>query len=78
MRSDAAFRTATRMMGVILANHIVSAVDALVLARVKVLSRHGIRIGSTLEPRESTHVWTATVHIPLRGAERAGETRTNR
>jgi hypothetical protein len=77
-RSDAAFRAATRMMGVILANHIVSAVDALVLARVKMLSRHGVRIGTTLEPGESTNVWTATIHIPLRGAERAGHTRTNR
>ena len=77
-RSDAAFRDATRMMGVILANHIVSAVDALVQARVKMLNEHRIRIGSTLEPNGSTYFWTASVQIPLHGADRVRNPRTNR
>ncbi|MGQ0563078.1 MAG: hypothetical protein ACT443_14535 [Gemmatimonadota bacterium] len=68
-RSDAAFRDATRMMGVILANHVVSAVDALVQARVKLLADRRIRIGSTLEPEGSTYAWTLTVRVPLQGRE---------
>ena len=77
-RSDAAYREATRMMGVILANHVVSAVDALVMARVKLVNEHRIRIGSTLEPGGSSTLWTMTVRIPLRGAERGRYSRTNR
>lgn len=77
-RSDGAFRSATRMMGVILANHIVSAVDALVQARVKTLDEHRIRIGSTLAPAGSNYFWTMTVQIPLAGAERGRNSRTNR
>lgn len=70
-RSDDAFRNATRMMGVILANHVVAAVDALVQARVKTLREHRIRIGSSLEPEGPHMLWTTTVQIPLHGAERA-------
>jgi hypothetical protein len=77
-RSDAAFRDATRMMGVILANHIVSAVDALVQARVKLLNERRIRIDGTIEPDGSSYFWTMTVRIPLRGAERVGNTREDR
>ena len=64
-RSDEAFRSATRMLGVILANHLVSAVDALVLARVNVLSEHRIRMGSALEPEGSGYIWMTTVRIPI-------------
>lgn len=77
-RSDAAFRAGTRMLGVILANHIVSAVDALVLARLQQLGEHRLRIGSTLDPDGSRYLWTTTVQFQLHGAERAGYTRTNR
>ena len=77
-RSDDAFRASTRMVGVILANHVVSAVDALVLARIKLLKEQGVRIGTTLEPGGSSEVWTATIHIPLGGAERARNSRSNR
>lgn len=77
-RSDAAFRDATRMMGVILANHIVSAVDALVQARVKMLKEHRLRIGGTLEPDGASYLWTMTVRIPLPGAERVGDPREDR
>jgi hypothetical protein len=66
-RSDAAYRTATTMMGVILANHLVSAVDALIMARVKTLQEHHIRIGSTVEPGPDHHTWTVRVQIPLSG-----------
>lgn len=70
-RSDAAFRAATRMMGVILANHMASAVDALVQARVKTLREHRIRIGSSLAPAGSDYFWTMTVRIPTPGAHSA-------
>jgi hypothetical protein len=76
--SDARFRAATRMMGVILANHVVSAVDALVLARVRSLGEHRIRIGSSLEPNHSGYVFTASVQITLPGAQGVGESRTHR
>jgi hypothetical protein len=42
--SDAAHRTATRYLGVIVANHIVSAVDALVTARLRQLSGDALRL----------------------------------
>jgi hypothetical protein len=64
-RSDEAFRSATRMLGVIFANHLVSAVDALVLARVQALSEHRVRIGSALEPAGSGYIWMTTVRIPI-------------
>jgi hypothetical protein len=76
-RSDEAFRSATRMLGVILANHVVSAVDALVLARVQTLSEHRIRLGSALEPAGSGYLWTTTVRIPIHGAHSARITRKN-
>jgi hypothetical protein len=45
--SDAAFRSATRYLGLILANHITSAVDALVTARLRQLAGEGLKIQST-------------------------------
>ncbi|CAN5850343.1 hypothetical protein BH23GEM9_BH23GEM9_05030 [soil metagenome] len=45
--SDAAFRSATRYIGLLLANHITSAVDALVTARLRQLAGQGVRIEST-------------------------------
>jgi hypothetical protein len=76
--SDDAYRQATRMMGVILANHVVSAVEALIMARVKLLNEHRIRIGSTLEPGSFSTYWMTTVQVPLRGAESGRNSRTNR
>jgi hypothetical protein len=75
-RSDEAYRSATRMLGVILANHLVSAVDALVLARVQALTENRLRIGSTLEPGSSGYIWMTTVRIPT-GAQSAGISREN-
>ena len=69
-RSDEAHRSATRMLGVILANHLVSAVDALVLARVQALSENRVRVGSVLEPGSSGYIWMTTVRIPF-GAQSA-------
>jgi hypothetical protein len=43
VESDAAFRTATRYLGLILANHITSAVDALVSARLRQLAGETVR-----------------------------------
>ena len=77
-RSDAAFRSGTRMLGVILANHVVSAIDALVLARVQQMVEHRFRIGSTLEPAGSNYLWTTEIQIPLLGAERVRNAGTNR
>jgi hypothetical protein len=42
--SDAAFRSGTRYLGVILANHITSAVDALVTARLRQLAGEAVRL----------------------------------
>ena len=75
-RSDEAFRSGTRMLGVILANHLVSAVDALVLARVQALSENRVRVGSVLEPGSSGYIWTTTVRIPI-GAQSARISRTD-
>jgi hypothetical protein len=45
--SDAAFRAATRYLGVILANHIVSTVDALVTSRLRQLAGEDVRFEAT-------------------------------
>lgn len=49
--SDAASRAATQLLGVIVANHVVSAIDALVLARIQRESAGGLsaRLGSGIE-----------------------------
>lgn len=75
-RSDEAFRSGTRMLGVILANHLVSAVDALVLSRVQAISENRIRMGSALEPVGSGYIWMTTVRIPI-GAQSARISREN-
>jgi hypothetical protein len=48
--SDAAFRAATRYLGLILANHITSAVDALVSARLRQLAGESVRLRSVPVP----------------------------
>jgi hypothetical protein len=47
--SDAAYRDATRMLGLILANHLTSAVDALISARLR-SAANGLRFESGLSP----------------------------
>jgi hypothetical protein len=44
MESDAAFRSATRYVGLILANHVASAVDALITSRLRQLAGEGLRL----------------------------------
>ena len=65
--SDDAFRSATRTLGLILANHVVSAIDALVTARLQAAAEGGrqLRIGSELSPAGGSMLWTTTVRFPV-------------
>lgn len=66
-QSDEAFRSATMALGLILANHLVSAVDAFVTARLR-SAREGlapVEIESGLDPQGGTLRWTASVRVPL-------------
>ncbi|HEX6925459.1 MAG TPA: hypothetical protein VF167_08510 [Longimicrobiaceae bacterium] len=64
--SDEAFRAATRTLGLILANHAVSAVDALVSARLRGHRDAAplIQFESALRVRGSETSWSAMVRIP--------------
>lgn len=64
-RSDEAYRSATLVLGVIVANHVVSAIDALVLARVRASEPRGLRIrlGSGVEPDRRGFRWTARARL---------------
>ena len=66
-QSDDALRVSTRALGLILANHVVSAIDALVAARLQAVrgSSREFRIGSELEPIGDVFRWKTTVRIPL-------------
>lgn len=66
-QSDQDFRTARTLLGTILANHIVSAVDALVTQRLRAMGASGLRLSSGLARRGPTHRWTFTVSFPLGG-----------
>ncbi len=61
--SDAAQRTATRLLGVIVANHVVSAIDALVLARLQARAGLQLRLGSGLDADASGLRWKAAVRV---------------
>lgn len=65
--SDDAFRAATRSLGLILANHVVSAIDALVTARLQAAAEgeRRFRVGSELSPAGGSMLWTTTVRVPL-------------
>jgi hypothetical protein len=62
--SDAAARAGTQLLGVILANHLVSAVDALVLARVQRERAGGLsaRLGSGADWQDGPR-WTVSVRV---------------
>jgi hypothetical protein len=63
--SDAGYRAATLVLGAIVANHIVSAIDGLVTARAGALGDSRFRLGSGLE-RDRTGVrWLARARIQL-------------
>lgn len=59
--ADAAARTAGIALGAVLANHVVSAVDAFIIARVR--SEPGIRLQSRIAPAPLR--WSLGLHIPL-------------
>lgn len=66
-RSDESFRSATTALGLILANHLVSAVDAFVTARLR-SAREGlapVEVESGLDPQGGTLRWTASIRVPL-------------
>jgi hypothetical protein len=65
--SDDAFRRATRSLGLILANHVASAIDALVTARLQAVSEGArrLRVGSELEPAGTSILWRTTVRFTL-------------
>jgi hypothetical protein len=67
-QSDDALRTATRALGLILANHVVSAIDALVTARLQMVGpgTRELRIHSGFEPAFGSWQWTTRVRIGLR------------
>src|SRR5207247_11473640 len=50
-RSDDAFRRAQNQVGLLLANHIASAVDALISARLAAVSRRDATVHTTIAPR---------------------------
>lgn len=65
--SDKAFRNASRFLGLILANHLLSAIDALITARLQAaagLDRQ-FQIGGGLAPVGADIRWTATVQVPI-------------
>ncbi|MBI4410399.1 MAG: hypothetical protein HY561_11865 [Gemmatimonadetes bacterium] len=63
--SDEARRAATRVLGLILANHVVSAVDALVSSRLRAARANPppVEIESMLEPQGAVLRWTAALRI---------------
>ena len=64
-RGDDAFRTSSRILGFILVNHVTSAVDAFIVARLRELSRQPlIQVRSGLEPEGSSVRWKAGVALP--------------
>ncbi len=63
-RGDQAFRTSSRFMGFILANHIASAVDAYIAARLRELPRGpAIEVQTGFEPEGDGVRWRAGVRI---------------
>ena len=63
--SDRAFRHATRTLGLIFANHMVSAIDALVTARLRAVSGGKLDMDSRLEPSAGSLMFTSTIRLNL-------------
>ncbi|HEY8484945.1 MAG TPA: hypothetical protein VIL13_10070 [Longimicrobiales bacterium] len=63
--SDEAFRSARRALGLILANHVISAVDAFITARMRAAGREELplEMRSWLEPEGGDVRWTGTVEV---------------
>lgn len=67
--SDDARRNATSVLGIILANHLLSAIDALVAARLLAEGTEPpARIRGALEPLPHGVRWMLSVHVPLPGS----------
>lgn len=63
-RGDDAFRTSSRILGLILVNHVTSAVDAYIAGRLRELSRRQLDVRSGFEPAGGGAVrWTGGVRI---------------
>lgn len=62
-RSDAEARLATRALGLVLANHLTSAVDALIVARLR--EGEGVRLRSRIERDPTAHL-ILFLEIPVR------------
>jgi hypothetical protein len=62
-RADDESRVATNALGLVLANHLVSAVDALVVARLR--TNDGVRLESRTTPAGSTLRWSVGLRIPI-------------
>lgn len=64
-RGDDAFRTSSRILGFILVNHVTSAVDAFIVARLRELAHQPlIQVRSELEPEGRDVRWKAGVTLP--------------
>lgn len=61
--SDEAYRNGTRMLGVILANHIVSAVDALVTGRLRAISQGRADLETELVPERDAARFDARLRV---------------
>lgn len=61
--SDDGYRGATLVLGAIVANHIVSAIDALVIARAGATQPSRFRLGSGLERTGASYRWMAKAEI---------------
>ncbi len=63
-RGDAAFRTSSRILGLILANHVTSAVDVYIAARLREIARaQRIELRTGFEPAGGALRWQADVRI---------------
>jgi hypothetical protein len=63
VESDAAFRSASRYAGMILANHITSAVDALITARLRQLAGNGVGFESAPVPGAGGVRWAYGLRV---------------
>jgi hypothetical protein len=66
-QSDQAYRAAKTMAGIIIANHVVSAIDAFVMGRLRGEDNGGIQVGSGMERVGGDTQWAVYVRVPLGG-----------
>ncbi len=68
-QSDEALRQSNHVLGIILANHMASAVDALIASRLKMMhiDQSRLKIENSVEPLGSSLRWRAEAHLMLPG-----------